>query len=157
MILILLGTQDKSFKRLLNEVERLITNNVINDKVIAQIGHTKFDSKKMKCLNYIDNKKLQEYYEESDLIITHGGVGSIMDGLKHNKKVIAVPRLKNYKEHTNDHQLQIINNFNDAGYIIGINNVNELENAINKVKDFVPKKYKSNKEHFIKELINIIK
>ena len=31
--------------------------------------------------------------------------------LNKNKKVIAVPRLEKYGEHVNDHQLQIIENF----------------------------------------------
>ena len=55
---------------------------------------------------------------ECDLLITHGGVGSIISGLKKNKKVIAVARLAKYKEHMNDHQKQIVDNFSDAGYIL---------------------------------------
>ena len=40
-----------------------------------------------------------------------GVSGSIITGLKYNKKVIAAARLKEYGEHTNNHQLQIIKNF----------------------------------------------
>ena len=57
---------------------------------------------------------------DCNILITHGGVGSIISGLKKDKKVIAVPRLEKYKEHVNDHQLQIIENFNNKKYIIGI-------------------------------------
>lgn len=33
--------------------------------------------------------------KKCDLLITHAGVGSIMSGLKFNKKIIAAPRLEN--------------------------------------------------------------
>ena len=60
---------------------------------------------------------------KASFIITHGGVGSIISSLKLNKKVIAVPRLSKYNEHVNDHQLQIIEDFDKQGYIIGTKNV----------------------------------
>ena len=43
MILILLGTQDNSFHRLLEEVQKLINENVITEKVIVQAGRTKYE------------------------------------------------------------------------------------------------------------------
>ena len=45
MILITLGTQDKSFERLLKAVDKEIENGNIKEKVIAQIGTTKYESK----------------------------------------------------------------------------------------------------------------
>ena len=42
MILVLLGTQNNSFHRLLEEIDKLIKNGVIKDKVIVQAGYTKF-------------------------------------------------------------------------------------------------------------------
>ena len=47
MILVMLGTQDNSFHRLLEEVDKLIKKKVIQEKVIAQVGHTKYESKNM--------------------------------------------------------------------------------------------------------------
>ena len=38
MILVLLGTQNNSFHRLLEEIERLIQNKVIEEEVIVQAG-----------------------------------------------------------------------------------------------------------------------
>ena len=87
---------------------------------------------------------MNQKIEKADVIITHGGVGSIIDSISKNKKVIAVPRLKEYKEHVNNHQLDIIKSFNQMGYIIGINKVEELGQALEQVKEFKPKKYVSN-------------
>ena len=147
MIFVTLGTQDKKFPRLLCEVEKLIDKKIINDEVIAQIGSTKYESKKIKLIDYLSRKELLDYIKKSKYIITHGGVGTIIDSLDLNKKVIAMPRLKKYKEHVNDHQLEIVNEFSKLGYIIDGSN---LEDAINKINDFEPKKYKSNNDNFTK-------
>ena len=156
MILVLLGTQNNSFHRLLEKIDELIEKNVIDEKVIVQSGYTKYDSKNMRLFDLIPQEELERYQEQADLIITHGGVGSIISSIKKDKKVIAVPRLQKYQEHVNDHQKQIVELFNKKGYIIGINEVEELEDAIIKMQDFVPVKYKET-EYGDKNILKIIK
>ena len=87
MILVTLGTQDKSFKRLLDAIQKQIDNGNIKDKVVVQAGCTEYDSKDMEIFDLIDRDKFSELIKECDLLITHGGVGSILTGLKNNKKV----------------------------------------------------------------------
>ena len=153
MILIVLGTQDKKFYRLLKEVDELINKNVINDEVIVQAGYSSdYKSNNMKIFNLIPMDEFEKYIEDCDLLITHGGVGTILTGLKHSKKVIAVPRLSKYKEHVNDHQLQIVENFSKDGYILGVSENTNLEMCLKKVKKFNPKKFESNNHNFIKKL-----
>ena len=77
------------------------------------------------------------------------GVGSITMALNKNKKVIAVPRLHEFGEHVNNHQKQIINMFNEKGYLIGIQTVEELPKAIEKIKNFIPVKYENNNQNMI--------
>lgn len=160
MVFVTVGTQDKQFKRLLEEVERLIKNGKITDTVVAQIGNTKFktdlDSKFMHLIEFTTQREMEALIQNAEFIITHGGVATIIEGLNMNKKVIAVPRLKKYKEHVNDHQLQIVENFNDSGYIIGTKGVEEIEDALEKVENFVPKIYNSNNEKFVDRLVNCI-
>lgn len=160
MIFVTVGTQDKQFRRLLEEVERLIKNGKIIDTVIAQIGNTKFktdlDSKHMHLIEFTTQREIEALIQNADLIITHGGVATIIESLNMNKKVIAVPRLKKYKEHVNDHQLQIVENFNHSGYIIGTAGVEGLEKALERAQDFIPKRYNSNNEKFVERLVNSI-
>ena len=152
MILVMLGTQNNSFHRLLEEIEKLINSGKIQEKVIVQAGHTKYKSKNMKIFSLIPLEELEELIEKADLIITHGGVGSIISSLKKGKKVIAVPRLHEYQEHVNNHQKEIVETFDKKGYIIGIQDVKELNEAIEKSKDFIPEKYLSSN----KKMLNII-
>ena len=153
MIFVTVGTQDKEFRRLLVEVERLIKCGKINETVVAQIGNTKFstdlDSDKMHLIEFTTPREVDALIENASFIITHGGVATIIEGLNRGKKIIAVPRLKKYKEHVNDHQLQIIENFGESGFIIGVRGVEELESALNRIDEFVPEKYVSNNERFV--------
>ena len=153
MIVILLGTQKYSFHRLLEEVQRCIDNGTIKQQVIVQAGGTQFFSKEMKIFTLIEQNELEKLIEKADIIITHGGVGSIVNGVKLHKKVIAVPRYKKYGEVANDHQVQIINTFAKEGFIIGLNDVSELESALKEIENFKPKVLESNTE----KIINIIR
>ena len=156
MILVTLGTQDKSFIRLVKEIDRLVSKKIIKEKVIVQLGCTKYKSKDLETFDLIEFDKLEKLTKEANLIITHGGVGSILTGLKYDKKVIALPRLAKYKEHTNDHQIQIVNEFYNTGYILKCDDPKDLEEVLKQVKDFKPKKYKSNTANMVKLIEDFI-
>ncbi len=152
MILVMLGTQNNSFHRLLEEIDKLIQKNIIKDEVVVQAGYTKYKSDSMKIFDLISKEELDKLQEKADLIITHGGVGSIITSLNKGKKVIAVARRHEYDEHVNNHQEEIVETFNQKGYIVGIKNVEDLENAIIRINKFEPKKY----EHDNSKMLKII-
>lgn len=156
MILVTLGTQDKSFKRLLDAIEREIEVGVIKEQVIVQAGFTKYDSKNMLIFDLIPMDEFNKLVSECRLLITHAGVGSILTGLKNNKKIIAVPRLSKYHEHTNDHQLDITNEFYNRGYIMKLDNTDDLGKIIKEIDNFVPKKYVSNTKNMVKLIEDFI-
>lgn len=156
MILVLLGTQNNSFHRLLEEIDKLIKEGIINEKVVVQAGYTKYQSDNMEIFDLIPRDELSKYQEEADLVITHGGVGSIMTSIEKGKKVIAVPRLHKYEEHVNDHQKEIVNLFDKKGCIIGISGVKGLKKAILESKDFVPQKYEHNNNKMLKIIEDFI-
>ena len=152
MILVTLGTQKQSFTRLLDYIE----NSNIKDEIIVQAGHTKYESQKMKIFSFIDYNKMNEYIKKADLIITHGGTGSILTPLKKGKKVIACARKQEFGEHVDDHQEQLVSIFADEGYILKIDK-DDLDQIYYESKKFKPRKYKSNSENFKNKLRNEIK
>lgn len=156
MVLVLLGTQNNSFTRLLEEVEKNINNGNITDEVIVQAGYTKYQSDKMKIYNLVSSQEMENLVNKADLVISHGGVGSTLQCVKKGKVVIGVPRQKKYKEHVNDHQKQLIKSFDEQGYIIGISDVTQLEKALKKVKKFTPSQFKSNTGNIINIIENYI-
>lgn len=156
MIFVTLGTQNNSFHRLLEEIQKNIKNGIIKEEVVVQRGYTRFESKDMKLFNELSPDEFNSWIERADLIITHGGVGSIISAITKGKKVIAVPRLKKYNEHVNDHQIEIIESFDSKGYIIGIKEVKELGEAIEIARNFKPKEYKQNTGNILKLVENFI-
>lgn len=156
MILVVLGTQDKQFPRLLKKIDEMIDSKIITDKVVVQAGNTKYSSDKMEIFDFIPMDKFRDLVDTADLLITHGGVGTILDGLRKGKKIIAVPRLACYGEHVNDHQVQIIFEFSQAGYIIGCKSVDDLDKAFSSLENFVPVAYSSSNEKMIEIIKNFI-
>ncbi len=158
MILVTLGTQDKQFFRLLKAIDEQIEKGNIKDKVIVQAGYnaTRYETKNMEMFDLIDREKFSKLVDECDFLITHGGEGSILNGVRLNKKIIACPRLAKYGEHLNDHQLQIVGEFSKLGYILPYNDGDDLGEVIEKLKTFKPKKFESNTQNFIKLIKNYI-
>ena len=156
MIFITLGTQNVQFERLLKEIDRLIDNKIICEKVIVQSGFTNYKSNNFETKKLLSINELNKLIKKADLIITHGGVGSILDAIKENKKVIAIPRLKEFNEAANNHQEQIINKFAELGYIKACNNITNLENIYLNINKFKPKKFIGNNKNFVTQLINYI-
>jgi len=153
MIFVILGTQDKPFKRLLECLEQAD----IQDKIIVQAGFTKFESQKMQIFDYVSMDEFNDYIAQADIVITHGGVGTIMNALNKGKKIIACARLSKYGEHQNDHQLQLIKPFKDAGYLLELGENDDITAKIQEAKHFSPKFYQSNNDKFvaiIKDYIN---
>jgi len=156
MILVTLGTQDKSFQRLLVTLEQQIEDGLIDEEIIVQSGYTKFNSKFMKLIPYLSQDQLDQYRKDASLIITHGGVGSILDGCKNDKRIIGVARLKKYKEHINDHQVEICERFSKDGYILFARELNEIPELIKKSYTFKPKKYIFDNKDLIMHIKSVI-
>ncbi len=119
MIFVILGTQKQSFKRLLKEIENCKI--LINEEIIVQAGHTKYVSDKFKLVEFLEEDEFNNYIETAEFVISHGGVGSLFSAILKQKKVIAMPRLKKYAEHVDNHQIEICEKLADLGYIVNYN------------------------------------
>ena len=130
MIFVILGTHELEFKRLLKYLKDMD----IKEEVIIQSGNTNFTSNKYKVIPFLDQNDFNKYIKESTLVITHGGVGSILTALRHKKKVITMPRLSKYNEHNDDHQLEICNKLSKEGYTMNCTDYDSLKEFIENYK-----------------------
>lgn len=156
MILVLLGTQKHQFTRLLEALETALIDGKINQTILAQNGHTNFKSKHMKLIGFVDQSELDTLIQEADFVICHGGAGSIFKCLEYGKKVIAVARSSLFDEHFNDHQVDIVQQLSDLGYILAVGELKNLAHALNQVTSFVPKPFFSNTESIIEKIRSYI-
>jgi len=95
MIFVTVGSQKFPFERLLKKVDRLIQSRVITEEVLMQTGIS----------DYVPSCPYQAFYERDafaghlercDVLITHGGAGTMVRAVRQGKKTIVVPRLARY-------------------------------------------------------------
>ncbi|WP_017259470.1 glycosyltransferase [Pedobacter arcticus] len=145
MILVLLGTFVTEFKRPLLEIDRLCREGIITEEVIVQSGHTVIDTKHLIMKPFISPKELDELHQNARIIITHAGTGSLIKAVGFHKKIIGVARLIKHGEHVDDHQLEILDKFVELGYVMPWHEQDKLESVLNKIDDFKPVPFVSNK------------
>lgn len=156
MILVVLGTEKYKFTRPLLQLDAYLKRYGISERVIVQSGYTSFYSERMEISPFFAMSKLENLVEQARVIISHGGTGSVVSAVKKGKKVIAVPRLKKYNEHIDDHQIELVEIFAKKGYIIPWFPNDNLENIFLQVEKFIPKRFESGKKAILDFVANFI-
>jgi len=120
----------QGFERLIRKMDEIAGKT--EEEVIIQIGHTKYTPQNAKYFEFITGEELKELCRKARVVVTHGAM-TIIDALEQGTPVIAVPRLKRYNEHINDHQLYFVQELERTGKIIAVYDANELEETIKTV------------------------
>lgn len=150
MIFVTVGSQKFQFNRLLQEIDRLVQSNKIKpDEVFAQIGYSTYEPCFYPYKKFLDKEEFLEKMDVSEIVITHGGTGSIINGVKKEKRVIGIPRTVEHGEHVDNHQFEIVEQFANSNMIYGISDTSELGEAIEKVKNMKFRRYESNTDNII--------
>lgn len=156
MIFVTVGSQKFQFNRLLRKIDKLIAQGIIKEKVYAQIGVSDYNPQYFSYVDFMTQEEFSKNINNSDIIITHAGTGVIINALKKGKKVIAIPRLAKYGEHVDDHQIQLIKEFDAMNFIEPVYDLENLESALSKVKTKKYNKYISNTDAIIEDIERFI-
>lgn len=152
MIFITLGSQKFQFNRILKKIDELIEKDIIKEEVFAQIGYSDYRPINYKYEDFLDREKFSKLMKSSTLVITHGGTGAIITAVKAGKKVIAVPRLSQYGEHVDDHQLQLLKQFDGMGIILPCYDIEELDKKIIEIERIKLNPYISNTQVILDDI-----
>lgn len=152
MIFITLGSQKFQFNRILKKIDELIEKGIIKEEVFAQIGYSNYQPINYKYEDFLDREKFSKLMKSSTLVITHGGTGAIITAVKAGKKVIAVPRLSQYEEHVDDHQLQLLKQFDGMGIILPCYDIEELDKKIIEIERIKLNPYISNTQVILDDI-----
>lgn len=156
-ILICVGASEFGLDRLLKYVDELCEEKVLDgNRIVAQTGCSKYKPIYYKSFKLIDRDDFIKYVDKSDVMISHAGTGSVTPALKKGKKVIVFPRLKDYGEHIDNHQLELAEVFTVNGYTMCATTKEELKDSLLKISSFVPKKFISNTENMNRLIIETI-
>ena len=181
MIFVSLGTQDKPFNRIIDyvlslkeEVKEL--EELEDTKIVFQIGQTKLsEEEKNKIIKLNNNRKnkeditvfsmlkpeeMKKYIIDSSFVITHAGVGTIMECVENNKEIVVLPRKEKYAEHVNNHQEEIASEMEKNGLLKKVDTYDKLKEVVieiirnrNNKKENI---YVSNNEKFNDKLIEYL-
>jgi len=139
MILVLLGTQDSPFPRILKETEEAIHRLRLPEKVYAQTGTTVYQSNLIEIHEYFLGEEYQNMLGKARIIITHGGAGTMFDAIHLGKKIIVLPRLAELGEHNESHQGELVRKLADLGLVYEARQ--GITRALIAMEKFIPKPY----------------
>ncbi len=105
---------------IIKKIDEIAPN--LDDTVFVTLARGNYIPKNCKWVRY--TPQITTYFRKADLMITHGGAGTLFECLLLNKRIIAVPQ-----KHTDD-QSDIVNKLSEEGYILKCDNLNELEKYI---------------------------
>ena len=70
MVFITLGTQGNQFQRCLKMVEELIDTLHPDQEFVAQLGNTKYQSDKIRCMDFVPETEFKELIGKADIVIS---------------------------------------------------------------------------------------
>lgn len=112
MLLVTLGTVEYPFQRPINWIKRLADQGGLRESIFIQHGVTKIDdlsqNPAVKTASLIPQSELVQLAKRARLVVTHGGDGSIRLFSKLGVSFVVIPRLADYGEHADNHQLQLL-------------------------------------------------
>lgn len=109
LVLVTTGTNMYPFPRLIAAMAKLEIYHDPNVRWFIQTGGFDVENKPAngEITAMVSKSKMDQLVQESSLVISHCGVGSINHMLIFQKKVVFVPRFEQFGEFSDDHQLQI--------------------------------------------------
>jgi UDP-N-acetylglucosamine transferase subunit ALG13 len=152
MIFVITGSQKFQFNRLLKKIDELVAEGKISEKVFAQIGYSDYIPHNYEYKDFLGRDEFAQIMSECTIVITHGGTGAIIGAVKQGKKVIAVPRLAKFKEHVDDHQVQLLKQFEEMQIICSCYDIENLEKYLLELEDMSFISYKSNTQTIIEDI-----
>jgi beta-1,4-N-acetylglucosaminyltransferase len=106
------------FDALVREADRL------DCEVVCQIGRGAYAPKKQQWFRVCPS--LEPWYEWADVIVAHGGAGTLLEALARSKKVIAVP----HPGRTDRHQEELVEELARGNVLVRCATVADLPAAL---------------------------
>lgn len=99
MILVTVGTHELPFDRLIRAARGL------PGEVVVQRGTSRVDVPGARVVDALPPSELQALVQAAEIVVCHGGPGTLRAVLAAGKVPLVVPRRRRYGEHVDDHQV----------------------------------------------------
>lgn len=157
MIFVTVGTHEQNFDRLVKEIDGLVKEKIIDEKVFIQTGYSKYVPQYCEYKTIISYDEMERLTQEARIIITHGGPGSIFLPIQYMKKPIIVPRNPEFNEHVDNHQILFSKRMFKNNRVDLVLDIKDLKDAILNYKGYEENSYNSNQAVFASKFDECIK
>ena len=136
MIFVTVGNAKQPFKRLLDEIEELVrTGRLDGESVCIQRGNNAPRAVAVRVDEpFFSPEAFQQFVDDADVVVCHGGAGSLSHVFKAGKVPVVMPRRRMYGEALDD-QLKLVEQVAALGKIIPAFEPNQLADAINTARE----------------------
>jgi len=135
-IFIVTGTQEP-FDRLIKAVDEWAGAHPGNT-ILAQISNASYKPQNMQWVDFIPPQEFDQQFRDAELIMSHAGMGTIISALRYSKPIVVMPRLAQFREHRNDHQLATARSFEKLGFVKAVYSAGELTDALAQAENIEP-------------------
>jgi len=129
-VFVTVGLERKPYERLLQAVDEAAGKGWIPADTLVQSGHNKFLFQHCKTVPFLSFDELQESVHAADLVIAHGGVGSVLMALEQRKIPLVLPRRADLGEHVDNHQIEFVKRMEEEGRVMAAYDTRELNRVL---------------------------
>jgi UDP-N-acetylglucosamine transferase subunit ALG13 len=118
------------FDRLVSSVADLKARGEIPEDILFQVGENGLKPDGQRAVESLEFEEIQALLRKADIVVCHGGTGSLVTALREGCRVIAMPRSAARGEHYDDHQTEITSAFAARGLIQVADDTEQLQDAL---------------------------
>jgi beta-1,4-N-acetylglucosaminyltransferase len=125
VIFVTIGSTD--FDPLIQKMDELAPS--LGEPVVMQIGDGVYTPQHGEAFRFAES--LDRYYDQADIIVAHGGLGTIVEVLERGKKLVCVVNPTTYDRHQ-EHLLHV---FVEQNHLLWCRDLDHLAEAIQQARD----------------------
>jgi UDP-N-acetylglucosamine transferase subunit ALG13 len=118
------GNANQPFYRLINSV--VDNSGQLPSPVFIQFGSASPNLRECQGAPFLDMDEFERRVAEATLLIMHAGAGSVIHAIRAGKVPVVMPRLAEYDEHVDNHQVEFTHEMNATGKIVACSNPKNL-------------------------------
>lgn len=145
-----------SFDRMVETVSRLKADGEIPEDLVIQTGIGGLSPPGLQTYETLPFDGMLSHLREADIVICHGGTGSLITALREGCRTIVMPRLFEKGEHYDNHQKEITQAFAARGLVSIANSLEEMSEALKTARARVPILATTNPARLIGHLSEIL-